>query len=139
MLELNIKDFRKSAKIKFSKYPDGYIFSVHRLGAGAELELSSLTREASKVISKLQADPNDKEIGKLYDKITELNEKQLIIKASVFDDGKDGSIALALVKELADDEVVKILEAVESQTDIPEAPEAPETPEAQEVTDGITA
>lgn len=114
----DINDFRKKATIKFPLYPKGYEFIVHRLGAGAELELSGLSREATKIISKLKGEPKEEEVVKLYDQITVINEKQLKIKATIFDDGKDGSISLALVKELTDDEAIQILHAVEAGENI---------------------
>jgi hypothetical protein len=118
MLELNIQDLRKKALIKFSLKPEGHVFSVHRLGGGAELELSKLSREANKLIMKLENKPTDKEIEEIMVRIGELDDGRMVVKASVFDDGGDGKLALALAKELTDEEVTKLVEAVEKQENI---------------------
>lgn len=114
MLDLNINDLRKKALIRFPSKPDGHVFTVHRLGAGSELELSRLSREANKLILKLEQQPNDKELSEIFAAINELDEQRLIVKASVFDDGGDGSLSVALAKELSDDELTKLIESVES-------------------------
>ena len=126
MLDLNINDLRKQALIRFSKKPDGHVFTVHRLGAASELELSRLSREANKLILKLEQQPNDKELSEIFNKINKLDEERLKVKASVLDDGGDGSLSLALAGELSDDELTRIVQAVESGTSITEPVE--ETP-----------
>jgi len=118
MLDLNINDLRKQALIRFSLKPEGHVFTVHRLGAGSELELSRLSREANKLILKLEQQPNDKELSEIFTKINKLDEDRLVVKASVFDDGGDGSLSLALAKELSDDELTKIVQAVEAGQNI---------------------
>lgn len=126
MLDLNINDLRKQALIRFSLKPDGHVFTVHRLGAGSELELSRLSREANKLILKLEQNPSDKELAEIFNKINKLDEERLKVKASVFDDGEGGHLALALAKELSDDELTRIVQAVESGTSITEPAEKAE-------------
>jgi hypothetical protein len=124
MLDLNIQDLRKKALVRFSAKPEGHVFTVHRLGAGAELELSKLSREANKLILELEAKPDQAALENIFVKINELDERRHKIKASVFDDGGDGSMALALAGELSDAELTKIVEAVEKQESIVDEPEA---------------
>ena len=124
MLDLNVNDLRKKALIRFSEAPDGHVFGVHRLGAGSELELSRLTREANKLILKLDKELNDKELEKIFEKIGDLEDRRLRIKASVFDDGGDGSLSLALARELTDQETARIIEAVEKNESITSEQEA---------------
>lgn len=121
MLDLNINDLRKQALIRFSKKPDGHVFTVHRLGAGSELELSRLSREANKLILKLEQKPSDKELAEIFNKISVLDEERLKVKASVLEDGGDGSLSLALAKELSDDELTRIVQSVESGISITES------------------
>lgn len=122
MLDLNIQDLRKKALIRFNAKPEGHVFTVHRLGAGSELQLSELTREANKLIIKLQGNPSDKQLENIFEKINELDKRKLEIKSTVFDDGGDGSLARTLAEELSDDELIKIVEAVEKQESILEEP-----------------
>jgi len=124
MLELNIQDLRKKALIKFSLKPEGHVFTVHRLGAGSELELSKLSREANKLILKLEKSPDEKELEKIFVEIGKLDEARMKVKSSVFEDGLDGKLSLALAGELSDEELKIIVEAVEKQQDIVDEPTA---------------
>lgn len=118
MLDLNVKDLRKKVKIRFSAKPDGHVFTVHRLGGGADLRISELMREAGRLAEKLKEAKTEDDLNELYKQIDKLHEERFAIKASVFDDGEDGSLAVALAKELSEPEIERILQAVETGTDI---------------------
>lgn len=135
MLELNIRDLRKKALIKFSVKPEGHVFGVHSIVRGDDLKLSELARKANKLILELQTRQEDpkkmtsKELKVITDKIDQIEDERLRVKASVFDDGGDGSLSLALIMELSDEDVKRIVEAVENdQSILPEASEDGNTP-----------
>jgi len=132
LLELDIHDLRKKALIKFSVKPEGHVFGIHRLTGGAELALDELSRSANRLIIKLQnvqkgKEFDEKEFSAITDEIEKLEADRMKVKASVFDDGGDGSLSIALIKELTPDEVTRIVQAVEAGLDIiPKEDEAPE-------------
>lgn len=139
MLELNINDFRKKAKIRFSAYPEGFVFGVHRLSAGAELQLSALSRKAAAMVEELKNEKiTDERLQEIDKELDDLKDKQLQLKASVFDDGGDGSISLQLVMELSEPEIMQIVEAVENGVNIrteDQAADAAEDKPADQPTD----
>jgi len=123
LLELDIKDLRKKALIKFSLKPEGHVFGVHRLTGGDELKLGELSRKANRLILRLekvhaaeQFDEN--ELKKITKEIESLEDERLKVKASVFDDGLDGSLSKALILELNDSEVGRLVRAVENDESI---------------------
>jgi hypothetical protein len=123
MLELNITDLRKKALIKFSVKPEGHVFGVHRLTAGAELELSELSRKANRLILRLEKlegseKLDERELSSINKEIELIEQDRMRVKASVFDDGGDGSLSIALIKELTESEVAKIVEAVQAGENI---------------------
>lgn len=133
MLELNIQDLRKKALIKFSLKPEGHVFGVHRLTGGDELKLGELSRKANRLIMKLQDRQKDTdkeitsaELKKINEQIDEIENERLKVKASVFDDGLDGSLSVALMLELTDQEVARLVSAVENDQDIVPKEEAGE-------------
>lgn len=121
MLDLNIRDLRKQALIKFPAKPEGHVFTVHRLGAGSELELSKLTREANKLILELESNPDEKRLSTIFEKINKLDEARLRIKASTLDDHGDQSLSYELAKELSSDELTKLIQSVEKGESIENA------------------
>lgn len=119
MREIDVKDLRYQVKIRFAAKPEGHVFTVHRLGGGADLRTSQLMREAGRLADRLNKAGPDEDLTDLYKAIDDLHEEQFKIKASVFDDGTaDQKLSIALAKELTEAEVQKIVEAVESNTSI---------------------
>lgn len=128
MIEINVQDLRKKALIKFSAKPEGHVFSVRKPTPGDDLALSELHRRRSKLIirvSELQArslesseaapetkDSITKDIEKAIKDIDKLEQDEQKIKARIFDDGGDGTLAVALYNELSDDDRNALLEAV---------------------------
>lgn len=139
MIELNIQDLRKKALIKFSACPEGHVFSVRKKNPGDELALSEMHRRRSKLIitvSELQAkslesreaapevkDSITKDIEKAIKDIDKLEQDEMKIKARIFDDGGDGTLAVALYNELSDDDLNALLEAVMNDKSIEKSEE----------------
>ena len=81
---------------------DGQEFTIRKLGAGEELDLSQISRELFTLLDEL--DPKKgftEESAKKYD---ELKKKSLDIYIATFDDGGDQSKSKELIYRLNDDE-----------------------------------
>lgn len=81
---------------------DGVDFTVRKLGAGEELDLSQIARQTFKLLDKLtdSKDWSDEDAA-LFD---DLKKRSLAIYAKTFDDGGDGSKSTELVERLSDEE-----------------------------------
>lgn len=133
MIELDIKDLRKKALIKFSLKPEGHIFGVRKKTPLDDLKMSELNRKRNKLIvdgtklqeeySKAEGDSTklkglDKKIDAIMVKIEEAEQEEVAIRASIFDDGGDQSLSKALYLELSDDERERLIEAVQNSVDV---------------------
>lgn len=107
---------RKRVKI------DGHLFTVRKLGAGEELDLSQIARQTVKLLEKLTETEewSDKDSNEFED----LKRRSLNIYAKTFDDGGDGSKSMALVERLSDEERNEIYRQVFPRAKVEEDGEA---------------
>lgn len=95
MLEISTNNLSSRKKIKI----DGHVYTVRKLGAGEEMDINSIIRELNKISKrnkgKKDLSPADEA------EFNRLQERSLAIYAGTFDDGGDGSKALALIKGLS--------------------------------------
>lgn len=134
MIELNIQDLRKRAKIKFSGSPEGHVFAIRRETPGDELALSELSRKRSKLIIKVtelqqkslnsdemapeEKDSITKEIEEVIAEIDTFEQEELKIKSRIYDDGGDGTLSALLYNELSADDREALINAVMNGTNI---------------------
>lgn len=98
MISISSNDLGTRKRVKI----DGIDFTVRKLGAGEELDLSQIARQTLKLLERLSDNKEWKDSDSL--EFDGLKKKSLEIYAKTFDDGGDGSKSDELVKRLSDEE-----------------------------------
>lgn len=100
MLEISTSALKTRKKVQI----DGHGYTVRRLGAGEQLTLNQMLREAKKLEAGLKDSPDDA----LEAKAEELSQKMIDVFAGLFDDGGDGSKSKALIASLNEFEIQEL-------------------------------
>lgn len=113
MLQINTDSLKNRKKVEI----DGHPYTVRRYGAGEQLRLNQLVRQANKLKVKEQAGTTTE-----ADEVeAEMLAKQMIdIFAGLFDDGGDGKKARKLVESLSQSEVQELFAQIFKDEDEPE-------------------
>ena len=126
-ITISTKQFIKTKEVEI----DGYTYQVRRMGAGTSLdmsknmsELQSLKTEFVNLQGKMKVAGSESKQKALMNEMQELSGKLNriigeieVAYASLFDDGKDGSVALKMVHEVGFENVPAILEQIFGESD----------------------
>lgn len=126
-ITISTKQFIKTKEVEI----DGYTYQVRRMGAGTSLdmsknmsELQSLKTEFVNLQGKMKVAESKRKQEVLMGEMQELsgNLNRIIGEievayASLFDDGKDGSVALKMVHEVGFENVPAILAQIFGESD----------------------
>jgi len=97
-ISISSNDLGTRKKVKI----DEVDFTVRKLGAGEELDLSQIARQTLKLLERLSSSNEwTEDDAKEYD---DLKQRSLDIYAKTFDDGGDGKISRELIQRLSDEE-----------------------------------
>ena len=95
MIEFSTSSLSSRKRVKI----DGHVYTVRRMGAGEELDASTVIRELKKLSSRINKSNNYSEKDmELYDK---LQARSLDIFVGLFDDGGDGTKSRELIGKLS--------------------------------------
>lgn len=126
-ITISTKQFIKTKEVEI----DGYTYQVRRMGAGTSLdmsknmsELQSLKTDFVNLQGKMKVAGSENKQKTLMNEMQELSGKLNriigeieVAYASLFDDGKDGSVALKMVHEVGFENVPAILEQIFGESD----------------------
>lgn len=76
-----------------------HVYTLRKLGAGEEMDLSQIARELLKLLAKVETEEWTEKDAEIFD---ELKKRQLELYIKTFDDGKDGKMSKQLVESLSD-------------------------------------
>jgi len=124
MLEINTGQLRNRKKVLI----DSHEYTVRKLGAGEELQISQMAREMEKLTKKDATKLTDKEA----DRGVELANAIFAIMVSTFDDGLDGTMSKELIGSLTQGELQELYAQIFAE------PTAEAEPNKGAVTDGDT-
>lgn len=111
MLEINTSELKGRVKVKI----DGHEYTVRKLGAGEELALSQLLREADVLAKKEEKSQKDKSLSITEDEQKrgiEMMEQYFDTMVGLFDDGGDQSKSRQLLDGLSTDEQKEVYEMI---------------------------
>lgn len=89
---------------------DGHPYTVRKFGAGEQLRLNQLLREADNFSKKLEK--TEAESPELEQQVIELGEQIMNMFVVLFDDGGDGSKSRALIESLSQDEAQELFRQI---------------------------
>lgn len=126
-ITISTKQFIKTKEVEI----DGYTYQVRRMGAGTSLdmsknmsELQSLKTNFVNLQGKMKVAGSESKQKALINEMQELSGKLNriigeieVAYASLFDDGKDGSVALKMVHEVGFENVPAILAQIFGESD----------------------
>lgn len=110
MLQINTNNLNTRKKVEI----DGHLYTVRRYGAGEQLELNRLLRQAEKLSKKLES---GKGTAEEEVKAETLSSRMIDLFAGLFDDGGDGTKARQLVSSLSQTEIKLMFEQIFEEKD----------------------
>lgn len=98
MLEISTNTLKARKRVEI----DGQPYTVRKLGAGEQLAINQLLREAKKLEATIT---DDSVTDEQEAEIEQISQKIMSTFAGLFDDGGDGSKSRALISSLNEDEI----------------------------------
>lgn len=105
-LQINTKDLKARKNVEI----DGHPYVVRRFGAGEQLTLNQLMRDASKIQDKLKDSESSSQEDE--EKALDLFKQVIDIFAGIFDDGGDGNKSRELVSKLSQEELSELFNQI---------------------------